>query len=45
MGRSSIKDCKIIDIRKIYDPRGSLSVIENGGILPYEIKRVYYIYV
>lgn len=44
MGKSSINDCRIIEIPKIYDPRGSLSVIENGGLLPYDIQRVYYIY-
>lgn len=44
MGRNSIKDCRIIEIPKIYDPRGSLSVIENSGLLPYDVQRVYYIY-
>ena len=34
---------KIIDIPKITDTRGNLSVIENGTI-PYPIKRVYYLY-
>ena len=34
---------KIINIPKIEDPRGNLSVIEND-VLPYEIKRVYYLY-
>ena len=34
---------KIIDIPKITDTRGNLSVIENETI-PYPIKRVYYLY-
>ena len=34
---------KIVNIPKIEDPRGNLSVIEND-VLPYEIKRVYYLY-
>lgn len=34
---------KIIDIPKIADPRGNLAVIEKACI-PYEIKRVYYLY-
>lgn len=38
-----IDHLKIIDIPKIHDPRGNLSVIENGTI-PFEIKRVYYLY-
>ena len=36
-------EIKIIHIPKIEDPRGNLSVIENG-LIPYEIKRVYYLY-
>ncbi|ALJ04666.1 hypothetical protein APS56_05750 [Pseudalgibacter alginicilyticus] len=40
---STIKDCMIIDIPKIEDQRGNLSVIEKD-IIPYEIKRVYYLY-
>lgn len=34
---------KIIDIPKITDSRGNLSVIENETI-PYVVKRVYYLY-
>lgn len=34
---------KIIDIPKITDVRGNLSVIEND-VVPFEIKRVYYLY-
>lgn len=33
----------LIDIPKIHDPRGNLSVIENN-VVPFEIKRVYYLY-
>ena len=41
--KNKITDLKIIDIPKIEDIRGNISVIEND-ILPYEIKRVYYLY-
>lgn len=36
-------DIKIIEIPKITDPRGNLAVIEKN-VLPYPIKRVYYLY-
>jgi hypothetical protein len=36
--------CKIIDLPKISDPRGNLSVIEGGVQIPFEIKRVFYLY-
>lgn len=40
----SIADCKIIELPKISDPRGNLSFIEGGQHIPFEIKRVYYLY-
>ncbi len=40
----SIKNCKIIDFPKYADPRGNLSVIEGGVHIPFDIKRVYYLY-
>lgn len=40
----SIKDCQIIDLPKITDPRGNLSFIEGKKHVPFEIKRVYYLY-
>lgn len=42
--RSTIKDCKIIDLRKIHDVRGNLTPIEGGRDLPFDIKRIYYLY-
>jgi dTDP-4-dehydrorhamnose 3,5-epimerase-like enzyme len=39
----SIDTITIIDIPKITDVRGNLSVIENA-VVPFEIKRVYYLY-
>lgn len=40
---STIEDISIIDIPKIQDPRGNIGVVEKE-ILPYKIKRVYYLY-
>ncbi len=42
--KTTINDCKIIDLRKISDPRGNLTPIEGGGDIPFEIKRIYYLY-
>jgi dTDP-4-dehydrorhamnose 3,5-epimerase-like enzyme len=41
--KTTIEDLKLIEVPKIHDVRGNLSVIENYTI-PYEIKRVYYLY-
>lgn len=41
---SSVHDCRIIDIRKYTDNRGYLSVIEGCLDIPFDIKRIYYLY-
>jgi len=40
----SLSDCRIIDLPKITDQRGNLTFIEGGRHIPFEIKRVYYLY-
>lgn len=35
---------RLIDIPRVNDPRGNLSFIEGGQILPFEIERCYWIY-
>lgn len=44
MQYTTIHDCKLIDLRKISDPRGNLTVIEGNRDVPFDIKRVYYLY-
>ena len=41
---TTINDCKIIDLRKISDVRGNLTPIEANVDIPFDIKRVYYLY-
>ena len=36
--------CKIIELPKITDPRGNLTFIEQNNHIPFEIKRIFYIY-
>ena len=40
----SLDKCRIVDIPKISDPRGNLSFIEGDKHIPFQIKRVYYLY-
>ncbi len=44
MKESTVNDCKIIDIRRYTDTRGYLSVVESGFDIPFDIKRIYYLY-
>lgn len=37
-------ECRIIELPKIADPRGNLTFIEQQRHIPFEIKRVYYLY-
>lgn len=39
----TIKDSILVDITKVHDTRGNLSVIQ-GDAIPFEMKRVYYLY-
>lgn len=40
----SLDQCRIITLPKINDPRGNLTFIEGNRHIPFEIKRVYYLY-
>jgi len=40
----SLNNCKTIELPKISDPRGNLTFIESEHHVPFEIKRVYYLY-
>lgn len=42
--KSSIFQCNIIELSKISDRAGNLSFVENSKNIPFDIKRVYYIY-
>lgn len=41
---TTIEDCRMIDIRRFSDNRGYLSVVEGEVDIPFEIKRIYYLY-
>ena len=36
--------CKIMDLPKMLDPRGNLTFIEQSKHIPFDIKRIFYIY-
>jgi len=39
-----IELARIINLRKMSDPKGNLTPIEGGADIPFEIRRVYYTY-
>lgn len=42
--KSKLSDVKIINLPKIEDPRGNLSIIEEEKNIPFKIERTYWIY-
>jgi hypothetical protein len=45
MNKSSVFDCSIIEYSKHHsDRKGNLSVIEANNTVPFDMKRVYYLY-
>ena len=45
MEKYSVFDCSIVEFDRHHSNRkGNLSVVENGKTLPFDVKRVYYIY-
>lgn len=45
MVKFNVDDCKIIELDKHHsDRKGNLTVVENGVTLPFDVKRVYYLY-
>jgi hypothetical protein len=41
---SSVDECRMIDLPRINDPRGNLTFVEGSRHIPFEIKRVFYLY-
>lgn len=45
IGKFNVYDCNIIELDKHHsDSRGNISVVENGETVPFDVKRVYYLY-
>lgn len=42
--RSSVRQCQIVDLPRVQHSNGSLTFRQNDGSMPFEIKRVYYLY-
>lgn len=42
--KTTIYDCSIIELPKIKNRAGNLTPIENNKDIPFEIKRIYYLY-
>lgn len=44
MRKTNIYDCSMLEIDKHHNDKGNISVVENAKTIPFEVKRVYYLY-
>ena len=44
MKSASVYNCSILEIDKHHSPQGNMSIIENDFTIPFDVKRVYYLY-
>jgi len=42
--KSCIENCKIIKLPKVQDKRGNITFVEKNKLIPFSIKRIYYLY-
>lgn len=40
----NIEDCEIVELPIVHTESGKITVMENQSILPFDIKRIYYLY-
>ena len=41
---NTVSDCSIIDMSKVHTDVGNITVLENGENIPFDVKRIYYLY-
>ena len=44
MNQITVFDCSIIQLPKIHNPAGNITVVSNHNEIPFDVKRVFYIY-
>lgn len=44
MPQCTWESCRIVELPRVADPRGNLTSVEGGRHIPFDIKRVYYLY-
>lgn len=42
--KTTVDDCRIIELGKHHGATGNITVVENGKVIDFDIKRIFYIY-
>jgi hypothetical protein len=41
---NTVFECAIVDLSKVHNSSGNITVLENGSNIPFEVKRIYFLY-
>lgn len=41
---SDIYNCNVVELAQIHNRAGNITIVQNGNFLPFDVKRVYYLY-
>ncbi len=41
---TDIHSCNVVELSKIQRPQGNITIIQNGGHQPFDVRRIYYLY-
>jgi hypothetical protein len=41
---TDIHNCTVVELTKIHNPAGNITIIQNGNNQPFNVKRIYYLY-
>jgi len=44
LSKHTVFDCSVVDVSKVHNDAGNITVVENGDPIPFDVKRVYYVY-
>jgi hypothetical protein len=44
MKNNSVYDCVILPLKKIHNRAGNITIVEGNKNIPFEVKRIYYLY-
>ncbi len=44
VAKTTVNDCSFVELDKNHREKGNITVVENAGIVPFDINRVYYLY-
>lgn len=44
MNNSSVYDCQVLLLNKIHNPAGNITIVEGDRNVPFNIRRIYYLY-